>query len=151
MSFRLSRKPASLESLNSLWLLPSEPCGAGGREGWAPLGLGQEGGVLESVKAWQMPALAAPSLWPRQSPFHTWRLGEIWRDQSPALPLVMTKADSKASAKLELSLAESCEIFQVLSVEIQPFPGLLLPLSLPLPPPFSLPSLHLKSALRLIG
>lgn len=63
----------------------------------------------------------------------------------------MTKADSKASAKLELSLAESCEIFKVLTVEIQPFPGLLLPLSLPLPPPFSLLSLHLKSALWLIG
>lgn len=52
----------------------------------------------------------------------------------------MTKADSKAAAELELSLAESCEIFQVLSVEIQPFPRLLLPLSLPLPPSFFPPS-----------
>lgn len=62
-------------------------------------------------------------------------------DQSPALPLVMTKADSKAPAKLELLLPESCEIFQVLSVEIQPFPGFLLPLSLPLATPILPPLL----------
>lgn len=39
-SFRLDRKPASSNSLNSLWLLPSGPCSVGvGWERRAPLGL----------------------------------------------------------------------------------------------------------------
>lgn len=88
--------------------------------------------------------LALPARRQCQSPFHTWQLEEIWRDQSlPHYPPVMTKADSKASAGLELSLAESCEILEFSAWKAQPFPGLLLP---PRRPP-----LHLKSALGLIG
>lgn len=67
--------------------------------------------------------------------------GDLARSVPPAFPpSVMTKADSKASAGLELSLAESCEILEFSAWKASLSPGSSSP-----PPP-----LHLKSALGLI-
>lgn len=67
------------------------------------------------------------------------RFGEISPSCIPP-PSVMTKADSKASARLELSLAESCEILEFSAWKASLSPGSSSP-----PPPS-----HLKSALGLI-
>lgn len=67
--------------------------------------------------------------------------GDLARSVPPAFPpSVMTKADSKASAGLELSLAESCEILEFSAWKASLSPGSSSP-----PPPS-----HLKSALGLI-
>lgn len=85
--------------------------GRGGPHGW-----GCSGGPVRAL------LVAVPESAP-----HLAAGGDLARSVPPAFPpSVMTKADSKASAGLELSLAESCEILGVFSVESQPFPGLLL-------------------------
>lgn len=104
VSFRLSRELASSESPNSLWLLPWGPCSA---RGAGRAGADREGccrARSPTDASWAVPPCArvhfTPGGWKR--------FGEI---SLPHYPLVMTKADSKAAAELELSLAESCEIF----------------------------------------